>query len=318
LKIRQENVIFLRIWEPTDFVDAYTGRFVDGDFEVNRTFETLQLDFHQALQELAMQSLPVVQEEHHHRWNMLQLQLTYCDAFRRGSTDLRIDYHTNVGSKKSVRVTFDKQADQKVNELQDSLTEFIDTIIESLAVKPQDVTLLIDGGSSFCLPDRRLFRDFFPQQVVELSRPSGTRGINAFDTQRTQWFLGEERVQVESYDSSSLGLALCKVREELALREEVEALRREKMEEVDSNLGKFRDLAERREDSERKIHTMETSLIQVLNDDFPLAHPRFNSCWSLQKPTVEDCRHDAKSFLDLHNVKAVLAIQWFYWRQTIL
>lgn len=288
----QENVIFLRMWAELDFVDAYTGRFVDGDFEVNRTFETLKLDFHQALQELAMQSLPVVQAEHHHRWNMLQLQLTYCDAFRRGSTDLRIDYHVKVGSKKSVWVTFDKQAlDQKMKELEHNLTQFTKTIIGSLAVKPQDVTLLIDGGSSFCLPDKKLFRDFFPQQVVEL-REGTSRDINAFDTQRTQWFLGEEQVQVESYDSSSLGLVICKVREEVALREEVEALRREKMEEVDRKRGKFPEL-DGHEKMEREVQTMQTSLLQVLKDDFPLAHPRYNSCWSLEKPTTEDCRHDA-------------------------
>ena len=290
----QQNVIYLRIFEGS--VDAYTGRFVDGDFEVNQTFETLKLDFHQALQELAMQNLPAVETEIFHQWNMLELRRTYCDAFQKGSTDLSLDYHVHVGSKKSVQVTFDKQVlEQKVNELERNLTRFIDTIIGRL-VKAQDVTLVIDGGSSFCLPDRRLFRDFFPQQVVELSRPSGlSGGINAFDTQRTQWFLGQERVQVESYDSSSLGLVLCKVREELALREEVEALRLEKMEEAGRKLGRFPEL-DREKKMEREVQTMQTSLIQVLNDDFPLAHPRYNSCWSLEsleKPTVEDCSHDA-------------------------
>lgn len=288
----QQNVIYLRILK--DSVDAYTGRFVDGDFEVNQTFETLKLDFHQALQELAMQNLPVVGAEYHHEWNMGELKRSYCDAFRRGSTDLSFDYHVNVGSKKPVWVTFDRQVlDQNVNELQENLTQFTKTIIGSLAVKPQDVTLIIDGGSSFCLPDRRLFRDFFPQQVVELHRPSGlSGGLNAFDTQRTQWFLGQERVQVESYDSSSLGLVLCKVREELALREEVEALRLEKMDEVGRKLGKFPEL-DREKKREREVQTMQTSLLQVLKDDFPLAHPRYNSCWSLDKPTVEDCSHDA-------------------------
>ena len=292
----QENVIFLSIRE--DSVDAFTGRVVDGDFEVNQTIETLRLHFHQALQELAMQRLPVVMAEPYHRWNMFELKRTYCDAFQKGSTDLSFDYyvnHVHVGSKKSVQVTFDKQVlEQKVNELERNLTRFIDTIIGRLAVKPQDVTLIIDGGSSFCLPDNRLFRDFFPQQVVELSRPSGlSGGLNAFDTQRRQRFLGEEQVEVESHDSPELGLVLCKVREELALREEVEALRREKMEEVDWKMGKLRSLKEREEDSERKIQTMQTSLLQVLKDDFPLAHPRYNSCWSLEKPTVEDCSHDA-------------------------
>lgn len=289
----QQNVIYLRIFKGS--VDAYTGRFVDGDFEVNQTFETLKLDFHQALQELAMQNLPVVETEIFHQWNMLQLQRTYCDAFQKGSTDLSLYYHVNVRSKKSVQVTFDKQVlDQKVNEqLQHKLTQLIDTTIGSLAVKPQDVTLVIDGGSSFCLPDNRLFRDFFPQQVVELHRPSGlSGGLDSFDTQRRQWFLGKEQVQVESYDSPELGLVLCKVREELALREEVEALRLEKMEEVGSKLGKLRSLKEREEESQRKIQTMQTSLLQVLKDDFPLAHPRYNSCWSLEKPTTDDCRHD--------------------------
>ena len=174
------------------------------------------------------------------------------------------------------------------------MTQFTKTIIGSLAVKPQDVTLIIDGGSSFCLPDNRLFRDFFPEQVVELHRPSGlSGGLDSFDTQRRQRFLGEEQVQVESHDSPDLGLVICKVREELALREEVEALRREKMEEVDRRLGKWRSLKEREEESQRKIQTMKTSLLQVLKDDFPLAHPRYNSCWSLDKPTVEDCSHDA-------------------------
>ena len=51
----QQNVIYLRIFEGS--VDAYKGRFVDGDFEVNQTFETLKLDFHQAVEELAMQNL---------------------------------------------------------------------------------------------------------------------------------------------------------------------------------------------------------------------------------------------------------------------
>ena len=288
----QENVIYLEIW--ADRVRAYTGRFVDGDFEVNQTFETLKLDFHQALQELAMQNLTVVQAEYHHRYwpNMWELKRSYCDAFRRGSTDLGFDYHVNVGSKKSVQGTFDKQVlDQKVNELERNLTRFIDTIIGRL-VKPQDVTLVIDGGSSFCLPDNRLFRDFFPQQVVELHLPSGTsRRINAFDTQRTHWFLGEEQIQVESYDSPDLGLVICKVREEVALREEVEAKGLEKiMEEVCRKLGTFPEL-DREEKMERE--TMQTSLLQVLKDDFPLAHPRYNSCWSLEKPTVDDCRHDA-------------------------
>ena len=289
----QQNVIYLSIRE--DSVDAFTGRVVDGDFEVNQTIETLKLDFHQALQELAMQRLPVIQaEQPYHRWNMLELKRTYCDAFQKGSTDLSFDYHVNVGSKEFVRVTFDKQVvEQKVNELEHNVTQFTKTIIGSLAVKPQDVTLIIDGGSSFCLPDNRLFRDFFPQQVVELHRPSGlSGGLNAFDTQRRQWYLGNEQVEVESYDSPDLGLVLCKVREELALREEVEALRLENMEEAGRKLGRFPELG-REEKMEREVQTMQTSLIQVLNDDFPLAHPRYNSCWSLEKPTTDDCRHDA-------------------------
>ena len=195
-----------------------------------------------------------------------------------------------------MQVTFDKQVlDQKVNEqLQHKLTQLIDTTIGSLAVKPQDVTLVIDGGSSFCLPDNRLFRDFFPQQqVVELHRPFGlSRGLYAFDTQRRQWYLGKEQVEVESHDSPELGLVLCKVREELALREEVEALRLENMEEAGRKLGRFPKLG-RKKKMEREVQTMQTSLIQVLNDDFPVAHPRYNSCWSLDKPTVEDCSHDA-------------------------
>jgi len=288
----QQNLIYLDIYE--EHVRAYRCRFVDGDFEVNQTSETLQLHFHRELQELAMQNIPVVQAEYHHRWAMLELRRSYCDAFRRGSTDLSFDYHVNVGSKKFVWVTFDKQVlNQKVNELEHNLTQFTKTIIGSLAVKPQDVTLIIDGGSSFCLPDRRLFRDFFPQQVVELHRPSGlSGGLAAFDTQRAQWFLGEEQVQVESYDSPELGLVICKVREEVALREEVEALRREKMEEVDRKLGKIPEL-DGDEKMEREVQTVKTSLLQVLKDDFALAHPRYNSCWSLEKPTTEDCRHDA-------------------------
>ena len=288
----QQNVIYLSIRE--DSVDAFTGRVFDGDFEVNQTIETLRLHFHQALQELAMQRLPVVQAEPYHWWNMFELKRTYCDAFQKGSTDLSFDYHVNVGSKEFVRVTFDKQVvEQKVNELEHNVTQFTKTIIGSLAVKPQDVTLIIDGGSSFCLLDNRLFRDFFPQQVVELRRPSGlSGGLDSFDTQRRQWFLGEEQVQVESHDSPDLGLVLCKVREEVALREEVEALRREKMEEAGRKLGKFPEL-DREEKMEREVQTMQTSLLQVLKDDFPLAHPRYNPCWSLEKPTVDDCRHDA-------------------------
>ena len=110
----QQNVIYLSIRE--DSVDAFTGRVVDGDFEVNQTIETLRLHFHQALQELAMQRLPVVQAEPYHWWNMFELKRTYCDAFQKGSTDLSFDYHVNVGSKEFVRVTFDKRVvEQKVN-----------------------------------------------------------------------------------------------------------------------------------------------------------------------------------------------------------
>ena len=294
----QENVIYLRIWE--DRMRAYTGRFVDGDFEVNETFETLQLHFHQTLQELARPSLPPQEElwdnQVLHLLNLAELKEAYCDAFQKGSTDFHFDYRVRfrLEDKTSVRVTFDTQVlDQKVNELQNNMTHFIDTIV-GRPVKLQDVTLVIDEVSSFCLPDRRLFRDFFPQQVVELHRPSGLKGGRyAFETQRRQWFLGKEQVQVESHDSPDLGLVICKVREEVGLREELETLRLEKMQELDSKLGKLRDQKERLEEEEREVQTIQTSLLQVLEDDFPLAHPRYNSCWLLEKPTTDDCRHDS-------------------------
>lgn len=301
-------MIYLRIWE--DEVSAHTGRVVDGDFEVNETSETLQLHFYRELRELAMQSLPQEKtDELLHKTNMFNLEEACCDAFQKGSTvtDFRFDYLINyLGDKKPVWVTFDKKVlDQRVNELQDKLTEFIDPIVGRL-VKPQDVTLVIDGGSSFCLPDRRLFRDFFPQQVVELHNPPGLiGGLDAFDTQRRQWFRGKEQVQVESYDSPNLGLVLCKVREEVGLREQLERSRLEKMQEVDIKLklGKLRDQAERREEMEREVQTtMKTSLLQVLKDDFPLAHPRYNSCWSLENPTTDDCRHDLNQSGGLTNV----------------
>ncbi len=218
----QGNVIYLDIRE--DEVRAHTGRFVDGHFEVNQTLETLQLHFHKTLQDLARPSLP--QEEVWERERVLELKEAYCDAFQKGSTDFRFDYYIYQGYKRSVWVTVDTQV---LDDLEHNLTQFIHTIV-GRPVKPQDVTLVIDGGSSICLPDRRLFRDFFPQQVVELHRPSGLKGgRNAFKTQRRQWFLGKEQVQVESHDSPDLGLVICKVREEVGLREEVEGLRLEKM-----------------------------------------------------------------------------------------
>ena len=280
---------------------------------------------------------------------MLVLQRTYCDAFQKGSTDLSFDYHLNVRSKKSVQVTFDKQVlDQKVNEqLQHKLTQLIDTTIGSLAVKPQDVTLVIDGGSSFCLPDNRLFRDFFPQQqVVELHRPFGlSRGLYAFDTQRRQWYLGKEQVEVESHDSPELGLVLCKVREELALREEVEALRLENMEEAGRKLGSFPKLGRKKKWKERfrpcrphlyrslmmtfPWHTQDTTLVGPWTN-LPLriavmmriSRVGKRVSWNLKGSTRKSYGipgavvRVVRCFLDLHSVK-VLAIQFLesdFWK----